>query len=512
MPGNDMHRRSPAKCVRFRTPRGGPRLQAKRLLVDPHRELLWLRRLRDLTRAFAQEVQRATLIERVLDAALELTDAQRGFLVLAGERGFAVHTSRGIGRAELEEAADPSRRVVQRALSEGSVVTSRERDVELLNVTSLAMRSVSSVAAVALSLGGRPVGALYLETHAPEHRFSSEDLPILETFAEQAALALEFVDELREGDPHAPEATLVGSSLAMDKLRALIERVGASSEHVLITGESGSGKELAARALHEASQRGRAPHERGPFLAESCGALSSSLWESELFGHVRGAFSGADADREGLFVLAGRGTLLLDEVADFPLGVQAKLLRALQEREVRPLGSSEAVPVRCRVVATTRFDLRALVAEGRFREDLFYRLDVLRVPVPPLRERPEDIPALVAHFSAARGGKPRISKRALELLQAWHWPGNVRELAHELERLHALDVEEVTTPQLGEHLRSSAGLARTPELAGKTLGQAERVLVEEALETAGGNKARAARILGVSRPSFYRLLDRHGLR
>lgn len=474
--------------------------------MDPTRELLWLRRLRDLTQALAQEAERSGLIERILDAALELTDAERGYLVLVDpERGLSVRASRGLGKSELSQKDHPSRRVVQRTLQSATgVVTSRASDVDLLGVTSLSLQQVTSVAAVPLRSRATVMGALYLEVRDSSRALSEEDLPILSTFADQAGLALEFVEDLAEPRPRIQR--LVGSSLAMTRLRALLERVADSDELVLISGESGVGKELVARTLHELS-RGAAP-----FVAESCGALSPSLWESELFGHVKGSFSGADQDREGLFTTAGSGTLFLDEVADLPLLLQAKLLRVIQEREVRPLGAHQAVPVRCRFVASTRKDLRELVAEGQFREDLYYRLDVLRVPVPALRERLEDIPELVAHFIETKNPGTKISQRALELLSAYHWPGNVRELAHELERLAAMGVEEVTAPQLPSELRESHGLATSPDLAGKTLGEAEARLVEQALADAGGNKARAARILGVPRSSLYRLLDRHGLR
>jgi serine/threonine-protein kinase PknK len=475
---------------------------AQSICMTPERELLWLRRLRDLTSALARESSRGGLVERILDAALELTDAERGYLVLVQGGDIRVQASRGVGKAELSAADHPSRRVVQRTLMDGrGLITSHAENTELLGATSLAVNQVTSVACVPLVWRERRVGVLYLETRDPAGAFAQEHLPILSTFADQAAVALEFVDEVLE----PRQSRLVGSSLALTQLRSMLERFAHSNELVLISGESGVGKEIVARTLHELSR----PEES--FVAEACGAFSPTLWESELFGHVRGAFSGAHEDRDGLFRQAGAGTLFLDEVADLPLPLQAKLLRVLQEREVRPLGGQTSLPIACRVIASTRHDLQRLVREGQFREDLFYRLDVLRVTVPPLRERTEDIPQLLQHFSASK--RPlRLSARALELLLAWHWPGNVRELENEVQRLEALKVEEVTAPHLSADIRGSHGLSRSPDLAGKTLGEAEGALVEQALHNAGGNKARAARILGIPRSSLYRLLDRHGLR
>lgn len=481
--------------------------------MNPDREILWLRRLRDLTQALGTELERPKLIERILDAALELAEADRGFLVLVKPGGgLKIRAARGIGQVELERKDHPSRRVVKRTLSsKEGFATSRETDVVLLQATSLSLRAVTSVVSVPLLLRGSVSGVLYLESSRTEHAFGTDDLPILTTFANQAALALEFVEDLAEPIPEE-EHELIGSSLAMDRLRTLISRVATSKELVLITGESGVGKEVVAKRLHALGQAQSSARDRGPFVAESCGAFSETLWESELFGHKKGSFSGAAFDRDGLFVQAGHGTLFLDEVADLSLAQQAKLLRALQEREVRPIGAASPEPIHCRVLASSRESLRELVSSGHFREDLYYRLDVLRVEVPPLRDRLEDLPELVEHFVSKQAGRLRLSQRALELLAAWHWPGNVRELKHELERLHALGVEEVTTPHLPDRLQRSDGLVRTPDLVGKTLGEAEAALVAQALENAQGNKARAARILGISRPSLYRLLDRHGLR
>ncbi len=273
-------------------------------------------------------------------------------------------------------------------------------------------------------------------------------------------------------------------------------------------GESGTGKELVAREIHA---RGSRPH--APFLSENCAAVAETLLESELFGHARGAFTGATSDRPGLFQLAGEGTLLLDEVGDMSLAMQSKLLRVLQERRVRPVGSGALQPVRCRVIAATHRDLRRRVEEGSFREDLYYRLDVLRLTVPPLRARADDVPLLLDHFARALGGQPlALSPRAAKLLASYSWPGNVRELGNEVRRLLSLGARRISARQLSGEIQEGRGVSRAEApFAGKTLGEVEQAMVEAALRDCGGNKARAARQLGIPRSTLYHLLERYGL-
>src|SRR5215208_952200 len=235
----------------------------------------------------------------------------------------------------------------------------------------------------------------------------------------------------------------VGRSEAMLQVFKTAARVAASSATVLVLGESGTGKELVARAIHAAS-----PRSAGPFVPVDCGAIAEGVLESELFGHVRGAFTGAQAARRGLFEEATAGTLFLDEIGDVGPGLQARLLRALQEGTIRPVGANEAVAVDVRVVAATNKDLDAAVREGRFREDLFYRLNVVTLRIPPLRERREDVPLLAEHFAAkhGRGEGATVSASAREILQAYDWPGNVRELENVIARALALNPSGVVVP------------------------------------------------------------------
>jgi DNA-binding NtrC family response regulator len=300
----------------------------------------------------------------------------------------------------------------------------------------------------------------------------------------------------------------VGRSEAMLQVFKTAARVAASDATVLILGESGTGKELVARAIHDAS-----PRSAGPFVPVDCGAIAEGVLESELFGHVKGAFTGAQAARRGLFEEAVGGTLFLDEIGDVGPGLQARLLRALQEGTIRRVGANEAIPVDVRVVAATNKDLEATVRAGRFREDLFYRLNVVTLRIPPLRERREDVPLLAEHFAAkhGRGEGAAISPDVRELLQAYDWPGNVRELENVIARALALNPSGVVVPaDLPDRLRGAAaepakGLP-LPQGLRPTLDELSRRYVALVLSECGGNKTRAAEQLGIDRKTLYRIL------
>jgi DNA-binding NtrC family response regulator len=305
---------------------------------------------------------------------------------------------------------------------------------------------------------------------------------------------------------------IVGDCPAIKKTMELIRRVTDTDATVLVLGESGTGKELVARALHDLSSR-----REQPFVAVNCAAMPAPLLESELFGHVRGAFTDAKQSRRGLFVQAANGTIFLDEVAEMPLDMQAKLLRVLQERTVRPVGSDEEVPFQGRVVTATNRDLEKEVRRKRFREDLFYRINVVAIPVPPLRARAGDILLLAQWFlnrSATRNHKPveGISAPAAELLMRYDWPGNVRELENCMERAVALcRLDEITVEDLPTRVQDHgfAQIVVTTESPREliTLDEMERRYIRHVLETLRGNKTRAARALGIDRRSLYRRLE-----
>ena len=324
--------------------------------------------------------------------------------------------------------------------------------------------------------------------------------------AVRKAQLLEAENEMLRTGTDVPD--LIAESKAMQPVLRLIEKVGPSIANVLITGEPGTGKEVVARWLHYRSER-----SHRPLVTVNTGGLSEGVFESEMFGHVKGAFTDAKADRIGYFELADRGTLFLDEIGNVPLTQQAKLLRVLETGELQRVGSSRTRHVDVRILSATNSELDRAVADGRFREDLYYRLNAVEIRLPPLRDRREDIPLLAAHFlsrSGARYGRPdvRLSADAVDALLRHAWPGNVRELRHSVERAVLLaDGDEVGV----EHL----GLRQAPEgslrLESMELDEAERILIRKALARNRGNVSRAAEDLGLSRSALYRRLKRHGL-
>ena len=313
-------------------------------------------------------------------------------------------------------------------------------------------------------------------------------------------------------DPSGEIHGIVGTAEPMLEVYRMVARVAPTTSTVLIQGETGTGKELIARAVHTASRR-----SDQPFVPVDCSALVESLLETELFGHTKGAFTGAVADKRGLFEVAGGGTCFLDEIGEVSPGVQARLLRVLQEREVRRVGGTDRFKVDVRVIAATNKDLGALVAEGRFREDLFYRLSVVTICLPPLRERREDIPLLARHFLksyAAVNARPAccITPEAMARLVAYDWPGNVRELQHAVEQAAALSASPLLSPDdLPRKLVDAvehAGAASAPPLS---LQEVIKGHLRRALKEARWNKKLAAQLLGIHRRTLYRLTKRHGI-
>ncbi len=308
---------------------------------------------------------------------------------------------------------------------------------------------------------------------------------------------------------------MVGTSEPIRQLQRLVERAGPSHVGVLICGESGTGKELVARMVHEAS-----PRHAHPFLAINCAALPESLLESELFGHVRGAFTDARTDKEGLFTQVGEGTLLLDEIGEMPLNLQPKLLRVLQQRQLRPVGGRTELPFRARILAATNRDLEEEVRAGRFREDLYYRIQVLQLDVPPLRVRGNDVLLLAQTFTmdlCQRLGRspPRFSREFSDALLAYSWPGNVRELSNAIERALTLsDGEVLLLDDLPQRVRER-GTASSTQADGsdelQPLEVVERRHILRVFEAVSGNKSLAARILGLNRKTLYRKLKEYGV-
>jgi two-component system response regulator HydG len=440
----------------------------------------------------------------VVDDDHEMCELLRSQL---GRRGFEVLTHGGADEALARLAAEELDAVVTDVRMRGldgiqlcEHIRQNRPDVPVLVITAFGSldTAVAAIRAGAHDFLAKPFEveelAFRLE-RAIQHRRLAEEVKRLR------ARALVPVDEL------------AGESVALRQLRELVARVAGSEAPVLVIGESGSGKERVARALHRLG-----PRPEGPFVALNCAALPEHLLESELFGHARGAFTDAHSARSGLLVHANGGTLFLDEIAELPLPLQPKLLRALQERRVRPVGGEEEVAFDARIVAATNRDLDAAVEEGRFREDLFFRLDVLRVEVPPLRARGSDVLLLAQHFlreCAARSGKAVVglSHGAAEKLLQYAWPGNVRELANCIERAVALtDHEHILVEDLPERIRAEGRghvlVASDDPSELVPLEIVEQRYIARVMESVGGNKTLAARILGLDRKTLYRKLRR----
>src|SRR5687768_15918467 len=345
---------------------------------------------------------------------------------------------------------------------------------------------------------------------------NDELIAILRRAAEHRRLRVEnksLKQEIRRREKHTDDRPVGTSKVWLDILR-LAETVAPTDSTVLIQGESGTGKEVLARFIHDLSNR-----TAGPFLSINCGALPESLLESELFGHVKGSFTGALRDKAGLFSAAGGGTFFLDEIGETTPATQVKLLRALQHREVIPVGATEAIPTDTRLIAATNRDLDEDIRTGRFRSDLYYRLNVIAIHLPPLRRRRDDIPLLIEHFLvriAGLRGEPhkRLHPTSLELLQEYQWPGNVRELENALERAVILTAGDQIMPDvLPERVteRKSEPLVSTRAPLNPTLDAVERAYILWVLQNEGGNKSRAAEVLGIDPSTLYRKLSRYGV-
>ena len=312
--------------------------------------------------------------------------------------------------------------------------------------------------------------------------------------------------------------SMIGRSPEMEKIYRILSKVAQSTHPVLILGESGTGKELVARSIHYSG-----PHRDQPFVPVDCGSLVPTLIESELFGYVKGAFTGANKSKDGLLAVAESGTVFLDEIGELPIDLQAKLLRALQEKEIRPVGGTKAIPINARILAATNRDLEQAVAQGNFRRDLYFRLNVLTLRIPPLCSRKQDVPLLVGHFlermTRSTGVQRNVSDEALKLMLAYDWPGNVRELENSLERACALTsgptIHASDLPTQIQNWRSQAESAAAAEYAKAAHGilpiaEMEKRAILSAIEQLHGDKLEAARLLGIGKTTLYRKLKEYG--
>ena len=525
-----------------------------------------LGRLLEINKRLNSSLDTSRVLRLAMDAAIELTRAERGFLLLRGVRRagkaeayersgeLKVAVARNFDREHLERSAMKfSRGIAEGVLESGEplVTADAQTDERLDTKHSVHAMNLRSVVCVPVGSPTGVLGALYLDNRFQRGLFTVEDRDLLLAFADQVAIALtnaelhdrlrrrnrelekqrKRVDELLRGQADEIErlteeverrkvardhrfdyGAIVGSSRVMENVFAVLDRVIDTGLPILIQGESGTGKELVARAIHENSPQRASGCTK--LVSINCGALPESLLESELFGYERGAFTGAERPREGLIVQAGGGTLFLDEVGEMPTAMQVKLLRVLQEHEVRPLGSSDVVPVEFRLVCATNRTLREEVSQGRFREDLYYRISAVEVTVPPLRARGEDVPELVSHFLAriAEGmdrAEPEVTRGALQKLMDFDWPGNVRQLEHALTRATVMAEGARITARDIELPRGDP--APAVGLSRREFRRAEAKKIAEALVAHRWNVSKVSRALGIPRPTLYRRIERYGL-
>jgi DNA-binding NtrC family response regulator len=494
-----------------------------------------------LNRRLAAADTRGAVLTVLVDEAVRLFGAERGFLITrAGPpTGFQIEVARSFDRDAIP---NPERKVsttiVQAALQRGDGSFSEDAQAdEFAAARSVADLRLRSVLCMPLRVGTEVIGALYLDHRFRAGAFAEADLPWLMAFADQGAIVLHLHGLLASNRAQAAELAarnrelqstvaaqaealaaplpalrrdqlqhafpgLLGESPALLRALHVLDRVVDTDLPVLLTGESGTGKEVAARALHTGSRR-----HRGAFVGVNVAAVAEGLLESELFGHVRGAFTGADRDRPGLLRHAAGGTLFLDEITEMPVELQARLLRALEEKRVRPVGGDREYALDVRIVAATNRDPARAVADGRLREDLYFRLAVVTVRLPPLRERVDDIVPLAEHFLAAiarerQQAPPAVDAALAAALRARPWPGNVRQLRNEMQRLAALAAGgPLRVEWLSPAEAPSAPIVDLPPTL--ELAAIERWAIDRALAATGGNKAEAARLLGIGRRTLY---------
>ncbi len=493
------------------------------------------------------------LLEMIMDAALDITHAERGFLLIASPKGeLKIRCARNMDKESLSlEEAGFSRGAALRAFEmKEPLLTTDARDDDRFNeMISVVRFNLRYIAAIPLLVDGKAQGTIYLDSKQPG-RFDETRLALLEALADQAAIALTNARlrleldrrqarierlnrdlagklERREGELEEVKEQLekrttelinrykydeiVAHSKPMVELFRLLDRIVAADFPVIIGGESGTGKELVARAIHFNSAR-----KKKSFVAENCAAIPESLMESVFFGHAKGAFTGAVVDSRGLFVEADGGTLFLDEIADLPLSIQAKLLRVLQNHEVRPVGGTKTRTVNVRILAATNSDLKAHVKEGSFREDLYYRLNVIEITLPPLRKRKEDILLLAEHFIAKHSSQKKlITKAAAEILIDYSWPGNVRQLENEIIRSVVLSEKEIGPEHLSQDIVTQLeemSVAETNLDINLQVDRLKKRLLTAALRDAKGNQTAAATMLGISRFGLQKMMRRLNLK
>ncbi len=481
-------------------------------------ELAGFRKLLEFSESLLGSYDIPELLEGLMDAVVDLTKAKKGFLILMENDGMAIKVARNVNKETILDANEQvSDSIVEKVgkAKKPIIVSDALNDDEFSSSQSVINLNLSSVMCVPLIDRGHMLGLIYVGNDDVAHLFTQRHLDLLTAFAGQASLIVAnalMVNDLRLDNVALAQklhekrfGSIIGACDAMKVVFRTIEKVAPTSVNVLVLGETGTGKELIAHEIHQ-----RSPRSKGPFVTINCGAIPETLLESELFGHVKGAFTGATSTREGKFQAAHQGTIFLDEVGEMPLNLQVKLLRVLQERTITKVGATSSERVDIRVVAATNIDLEEAVKNGTFREDLFYRLNVVMLRLPPLRDRGDDV-VLIAKFLIDQiaddlnvGGK-QLGPEAEAAMRKYPWPGNIRQLENRLKKAVVLSDRAVLTPD---------DLDLPPEVLVPIMPLADAKekfafrYIMEALERNQGNRTKTAQELGVDPRTIFRYLEK----
>lgn len=481
-------------------------------------ELKGYRKLFDFSQQLLSDYDLEQLLDRLLDSVIDITNADKGFLILVEEDDFGIRVARNVNRETIPDAVEHvSDSIIAKVLQsrEAIIVSDAMKNEEFKGSESVVNLNLSSVMCVPLVDRGSLLGLIYVGNEHITNLFTRRHLDLLTIFGAQASLIIAnaiMVRDLRLDRERLSErlsemrfGSIIGASDAMREIFRKVEKVAPTDVNVLVTGETGTGKELVAREIHN-----RSPRFKEPFVTINCGAIPESLLESELFGHMKGAFTGADQTREGKFQAADGGTIFLDEIGEMPLNLQVKLLRVIQERQITKVGASTPEDVDIRIIAATNKDLEQAVDDGEFREDLFYRLNVIMLHLPPLQMRGNDV-ILIANYYIREicedldVGHKELNQEAVNALKRYEWPGNVRQLENRLKKAILLSESSVITPK---------DLGLTPEMLEPILPLSEAKerfayrYVIEALERNDGNRTKAADELDVDPRTIFRYLDK----
>ncbi len=461
---------------------------------------------KDISNGSSKREDVVKLLDTILGLGVGMMNADRGVILLRVDDKMEIMESKNFPVEKKPSLEELSISVVDKVVATRAPLLTHDAlsDPRFGQTASVILHQITSIICVPLWENEQVIGVIYLDSRQDRQRFTEDNLNFINIFARMAAIAVDYASSYSElfNEKQRLQSELkqkwgfdeiIGRSPRMLEVYSMMKRVMNTDISVLLEGESGTGKELVARALHYSGHR-----RDKAFIAQFCGNLSENLLESELFGHKKGSFTGAISDKRGMFELANGGTFFLDEIADISPTIQAKLLRVIQEGEIRRVGEEESKTVDVRIISATNKSLKEEVEKGKFREDLYYRLNVITINLPPLRNRQGDIPILVRHFLERYAGKNRISPkkisaRAMQILSNYDWPGNVRELENAIERAvimaesDIIDVQDLFIPE--QEL-----VSENP----KTLKDYEREIVSRVLEDCGGNKTKTAEILGVS--------------